>query len=169
MVGMFDRLTNAINKFLWIMSVICLLGVVLFCFLQVFTRFVTKSPILGAEEMARLFFVWMVYCGSGLCTSKGTHAAITIFQDMLSKQAQLVYHGILQILVLIFTCIVLKYGWVFVQETKNQFFGSIRISIIYANSSILMCGFSIFINSLNNLVQDIATLIAPDRAKEKNP
>jgi len=126
--------------------------------LQVFTRFVIKTPLLGAEELARLFFSWMVYSAAGLCTAKGTHAAITIFIDKLPEKGRLLYDCILQLIVMTFTFIMLWYGWKFVMETLNQQFGSIRMSIAYANSSIVMCGFSIFINSLNRLLQGISTL-----------
>ena len=160
MAKMFNTLTQRINKILWIITVICLMGVVLFCFLQVFTRFVIKAPLLGAEELARLFFVWMVYSAAGLCTAQGTHAAVTIFVEKLPEKGRFLFNCILNIVVLFFTFIVMRYGRLFVMETFNQQFGSIRMSIAYANSSILMCGFSIFINSLNNLIQNITAFRA---------
>jgi TRAP-type C4-dicarboxylate transport system permease small subunit len=160
MIKAIDKLTGAVNKILLVVAIACLLGVVLFCFLQVFTRFVIKTPILGAEEMAQLCFAWMIFCGVGLCSAKRTHAAVTIFKDRLPQKIQIIHQLIVEILVLILVYIIVKYGWVLIQETKTQFFGSLRLSITFSTSSILMCGFSLFINAVNNIVQNIAAVVS---------
>ena len=53
--------------------------------LHVFFRYVLNDPILGAEEVALLFAVWMTFLGSAVATRDRAHISIDILVDRLPR------------------------------------------------------------------------------------
>lgn len=156
MISIFNKFTEYFNKAYMSLAILSAIGVVSFCFLQFFTRFVTKSPILGLEELSRLCFVWMVYFGVGICTARGTHASVTIFRDALPARAQIIHYIIIQLLGLFLAYVMFYYGIVLVSKTHIQNFGSLSMSVGFSTSCVIGGGLGIGINSINNILQGIS-------------
>lgn len=45
---------------------------------QVFSRFILRDPFVWAEEVARLFFIWLVFTGAAVALKHNKHFAVDI-------------------------------------------------------------------------------------------
>ena len=72
---------------------------------QVFTRFVTKSPLPWSEELARYMFLWLVWVGAAYATKERKHIKIDVLFNrlpQLGQRACLIFTTIVWILFTIF-------------------------------------------------------------------
>ena len=51
--------------------------------LQVFFRYVLRSPIRWTEEMAILFFIWFTFTGATLCARDDKHLRLKYFVEKM--------------------------------------------------------------------------------------
>ena len=58
------------------LAALCLGGLLVTLFLQVFTRFITRDPLSWTEEAARYLYVYVVFLGSSAAVTDRTHVAI---------------------------------------------------------------------------------------------
>ena len=76
--------------------------------LQVFFRYVLKSPIRWTEEIAVLFFIWFTFTGAALCTRDSKHLQLEYFVEKMPysvKRYFKILHKLLILLVLVFIII----------------------------------------------------------------
>lgn len=72
---------------------------------QVFTRFVTKTPLPWSEELARYMFLWLVWVGAAYATKERKHIRIDVLTNKLPQLGQkvcLILTTIIWILFVIF-------------------------------------------------------------------
>ena len=72
-------LIKVIESFLFIF----LAAIVMLVLVQIVSRYVTRLPFRGIEELARLLFVWACFLGAALCTLKDRHIKAEIFKNKL--------------------------------------------------------------------------------------
>jgi len=76
--------------------------------LQVFFRYVLKSPIRWTEEIAILFFIWLSFTGAILCLRDNKHMQLDYFVEKMPygvKRYFKILHKLLILLVLVFIII----------------------------------------------------------------
>ena len=85
---------------------------------QVFLRYVLKTTIPFAAELARYLMVWVVFLAAGLALKEDAHINIKILVDRLPQRARSYFNLAAQILLLIFLVLliiesiaVLPYQW----------------------------------------------------------
>ena len=66
------------------LAALCLGGLLVTLFLQVFTRFITRDPLSWTEEAARYLYVYVVFLGSSAAVTERTHVAIDFLVLKLS-------------------------------------------------------------------------------------
>ena len=71
------------------LAALCLGGLLVTLFLQVFTRFITRDPLSWTEEAARYLYVYVVFLGSSAAVSDRTHVAIDFLVLRLPRWARL--------------------------------------------------------------------------------
>jgi TRAP-type C4-dicarboxylate transport system permease small subunit len=71
------------------LAALCLAGLLVTLFLQVFTRFITRDPLSWTEEAARYLYVYVVFLGSSAAVSDRTHVAIDFLVLKLSRTGRL--------------------------------------------------------------------------------
>ena len=59
-----------------------------FIFLQLFSRFILKSPLIFTEEIARYSYVWITFIGMSLATKTGDHIKVDFFIKLLPSKRQ---------------------------------------------------------------------------------
>jgi TRAP-type C4-dicarboxylate transport system permease small subunit len=75
-------------------SALSLFVMALLTFLDVFARYVIKSPIKGTQEIVELLMVLVLYEGMAWGTYKKRHITINVLTNILSKRVQIVLAGI---------------------------------------------------------------------------
>lgn len=71
------------------LAALCLGGLLVTLFLQVFTRFITRDPLSWTEEAARYLYVYVVFLGSSAAVTERSHVAIDFFVLKLSRPLRL--------------------------------------------------------------------------------
>lgn len=62
-----------------------LVALYLILLVQVFFRYVMSSPLIWTEEVARFVFVWLVFIGAAVVTTRNEHIAVTFLSDRLPQ------------------------------------------------------------------------------------
>lgn len=101
-------------------AVIGLMMAVMFIlvFSNVVTRYCFGFSLATAEEIATFLMIWVTYTGAGLALREGRHAAIDIFQDMLSPRFQTLLRVLIAAILFAFFGVLLwtgmrfaRFGW----------------------------------------------------------
>jgi len=71
------------------LAALCLGGLLVTLFLQVFTRFITRDPLSWTEEAARYLYVYVVFLGSSAAVTERTHVAIDFLVLKLPRAGRL--------------------------------------------------------------------------------
>ena len=82
------------------LAALCLGGLLVTLFLQVFTRFITRDPLSWTEEAARYLYVYVVFLGSSAAVTERTHVAIDFLVLKLSPAGRLVVGLLVNVCVL---------------------------------------------------------------------
>lgn len=93
------------RRFSWLLDnffVLLFIWMIIISFLQVFFRYVLRSPLFASEEIARLFGVWLYFLGAALATKYKEHISIDILYIRLSPKMQKVFDLISDVFLLIF-------------------------------------------------------------------
>ncbi len=56
--------------------------------INVFTRYVLKTPFIASIELSRIFFVWACFLAAGITYYKKGHIVISFIYDKLSESAK---------------------------------------------------------------------------------
>jgi TRAP-type C4-dicarboxylate transport system permease small subunit len=84
--------------------------------LQIITRYVFRAPLLGSEEVARLFGVWLYFLGASVGILMREHIAIDFIYLAAPPGVQRVFRLVTDVLLLLF------HGVLFVEGTKYALF-----------------------------------------------
>lgn len=103
-----------IDKFTEILSSIILAIMTILVTWQVITRFVLKSPSTITEALSKYLFLWLVLITAAYVIGKREHMSIEFFVGRFSKKVQLILAMISEIVIMLFTSIVLTYGGGFI-------------------------------------------------------
>jgi TRAP-type transport system small permease protein len=103
-----------IDKFTEILSSIILATMTILVTWQVITRFVLKSPSTITEALAKYLFLWLVLITAAYVIGKREHMSIEFFVGRFSKKTQFILAIISEVVIMLFTAIVLTYGGGFI-------------------------------------------------------
>lgn len=80
---MLKKFNNHLFKSLyWLTAGFSMLFFIMVC-LNVFTRYVLRTPILASIELSRIFFVWACFLAAAITFYKGEHIVISFITDLL--------------------------------------------------------------------------------------
>ncbi len=97
-----------------------LVGMILIVFVTVVMRLAFNKGISWSEEVALVFMIWFTFIGLGIGVEQKLHIAITIFTDLLPSKAVKILQKIIDLTMLLFAIILLKYGIGLVQYTLSS-------------------------------------------------
>ena len=106
-MNQFRKYVNTVTEFLacGILAIMTLLVT-----WQVITRFVFKAPSTITEALAKYLFLWLVLITAAYVIGKREHMRLEFFVGKLSAKAQVVCNIISEIVICVFTAVVLTYG-----------------------------------------------------------
>jgi len=90
---------NRVAEWICYLLLTTLVGIIV---LQVFLRYVLRSPVSWSEEVALLLLVWFSMLAVAVAIYRHTHIAISIIWDRLSPAGQHTLNIIVELLVLVF-------------------------------------------------------------------
>lgn len=100
-------------------------------FLQIVTRYIFRAPLLGAEELARLFGVWLYFLGAACGLIAREHIAIDIVYSRVPARVQRLFRLVSDVLLFVFNAFLLVEGTKFAVFSYNFESSSLRFSMSF--------------------------------------
>jgi TRAP-type transport system small permease protein len=125
LIALADRLVQAV-------AVICMLALVTCVVLGVVSR-QTNAPLAWTDELAQMFLVWSAIAGWMIALRRRSHIRITMLIDRLPVRARAMAEIAIQLCVVTFGVLMLRYGFGLIERTWDVEAISLPISsaIIY--------------------------------------
>ena len=122
------------EKLIDLMSVLLLSGIFVLGIAQVFWRWVLKNPIVWSEELIQLMYVWVCYLGWAIAERKDAHIRITAVMNAIPPSAQKWLQAFCHVLHIVFSVLMVWYGYRLVGMGMARTALSIKISygVVYA-------------------------------------
>mgnify|MGYP001136298773 CR=1 FL=1 len=149
---LFNKICNAIIKLYTYAGVFLLVVIAIACMVQVFSRYLMSSAIVGTEEISRYCFVWLGFLGSAVCVQRWSNAHISILNDLLKGRLKSVHTVILNIAVIICATVLLAQGLKCVSITTRQLSSMLRIPMCYVYAAIPAGAFGMIVGALQRLL-----------------
>jgi TRAP-type C4-dicarboxylate transport system permease small subunit len=114
-------------------------------FLQVFNRFVLKTPLAWSEDLAMLLFQWVAFLGAAVGVKRMRHFGIELVVKKMSAKAR---HGIERLTPILIGSVALSMiteGMKLIQFNRNRIYSSMDLSYIWAYLAIPVSGLLIII------------------------
>lgn len=134
---------------------------ILFCalvaivFTQVIARYVFNSPFAWAEEVARSFFMWVVFVGIGLLVRSKHHISVNFIESLLPQKWVKISAILIQSFIFMFSIILIYYGLTTTISMVNQTTPILNISRSYTYIAIPIGGLLALVYSVLNIVDEI--------------
>jgi len=118
---------KVLDKMVNIFTALSLFLITVVVVVEVFCRYVLGQPIMGTEAVSRLGFIWLTFIGGAAVTRDHEHIRLTFFIDKLSKKARLILEQVLDIIIIIFSVIIIKTAFSFMNIQKGIMTSSIGL------------------------------------------
>ncbi|HLR68266.1 MAG TPA: TRAP transporter small permease [Virgibacillus sp.] len=120
-----QAIRSFITVFLSLMTIIMLV--------QIIGRFVFNSGIVWTDEISRYLMVWLVFLGAAVATRDWSHISVSVLEEN-SKTMKKILPPIQKIFMLIYTVVVIKFGYDILDIVANQASpnAGISMAIVYS-------------------------------------
>jgi TRAP-type C4-dicarboxylate transport system permease small subunit len=113
--------------------------------LQVFNRFVLKTPLAWSEDLAMLLFQWVVFLGAALGVKRLRHFGIELvvrkFPERMRHWVELATPAVMAVVALV----MIVQGWTLVGFNRNRTFPTMDLTYTWAFLPIPLAGVLILI------------------------
>jgi TRAP-type C4-dicarboxylate transport system permease small subunit len=99
--------------------------------MQVFFRYVLKSPLTWIEELSRMLLIWTIFSGSVVAQNNFVHPRIEFFINLLPVFYVKKINILIDIVLLVFCGIMVFYGLQLTLFMKNLFTPTLGVSLMY--------------------------------------
>jgi TRAP-type transport system small permease protein len=153
LIALADRLVQAV-------AVICMLALVACVVLGVVSRQI-NAPLAWTDELAQMFLVWSALAGWMIALRRRSHIRITMLIDRLPARARVVAEIAIQLCVVAFGVLMLRYGFGLIERTWDVEAISLPISsaIIYVPLPAL--ALALILQGLAQLIEAARGRVAP--------
>jgi len=123
----------------WIAAVM-VVALAVIVFLQVFNRFILKTPLAWSEDLAMLLFQWVAFLGAAIGVKRIRHFGIELVVKQLPKKIQRKIEMVVPILMGILALTMITEGIRLIGFNKNRIYSSMDLSYIWAYLPIPVSG-----------------------------
>lgn len=116
----YQKVKYVTEKAIDVLAVVLLTGIFVLGLAQVIWRWIIKDPIVWSEELIQMTYVWICYLGWAIAERKDAHIRITAVHNMLPKQAQKYLQIFCHLLCILFSCLMIWYGFSLVQTGMKR-------------------------------------------------
>ena len=113
--------------------------------LQVFNRFVLKTPLAWSEDLAMLLFQWVVFLGAALGVKRVRHFGIELvvrkFPERVRHRVELLTPAVMAIVALV----MIVQGWILLTFNRTRTFPTMDLTYTWAFLPIPLAGVLILI------------------------
>lgn len=157
---MLMKIKLAFDKFLELVLSVLMIAMAIIVLWQVFTRFVLHDSSTWSEEAARFLMVWVAFLGGAVGIKYGVHIGLDLFYRWIkSDRIRLVIELFSHIACIVFACIWIVQGYLFVLEGFLQRSPALLIPMGVVYAVIPFSGIVVIINSIDLIVRRIAVRV----------
>jgi len=114
-------------------------------FIQVFNRFVLKTPLAWSEDLAMLLFQWMVFLGAALGVKRTRHFGIELVVKVLPAQVRHALELLVPLIIGIVAIIMVIQGITLLSFNTTRMYATMDLSYTWAYLPIPVSGVLILI------------------------
>lgn len=134
---------NSLKKVEYWLLIALMVAFTIIAFLQVVFRLVVRSPLAWSEEATRYLFIWSMFLGSAVVMANSGHFNIDFVVKLFPPKIEKVFNYFAYLCIAVFSYILVKYGFVLVNQTKTQMTPALKLNmswvyLIIPASGILM-------------------------------
>ncbi len=136
----------------WV-SAVLVVALTVVVFIQVFNRFVLKTPLAWSEDMAMLLFQWVAFLGAAVGVKRMRHFGIELVVKALPERIR---HGVELLVPLIMAIVALAMiteGWKLLALNRMRIYSTMSLSYTWAFLPIPLSGALILLYLLQHEVR----------------
>jgi TRAP-type C4-dicarboxylate transport system permease small subunit len=156
---LFDRLERWLGPVLAALLAFITIGV----FIQVVLRYVFAMSFLWGEELSLFAFVWCIFLGTAVCSSRHTHFSFDMFSEILRGRAAGVQRLIVDLCVLAVTVAIVVTGWQFSKLSLARLSPALGITLFVPTIIIPASGVLMSLVCLMDIVRDCRQIATGER------
>jgi TRAP-type transport system small permease protein len=167
MERLFDRLERWLGPVLAALLAFITIGV----FIQVVLRYVFAMSFLWGEELSLFAFIWCIFLGTAICSSRHSHFSFDMFYALRGRTAG-VQRLIVDLCVLTVTVVIVVTGWRFSTLSLARLSPALGITLFVPTIVIPVSGVLMTLVCIMDIVRDcyqIATGERPGAASSTEP
>ena len=149
-LGAANRVVVSIEK---VILIVLMAGMVVFGFLQVFSRFILRAPIGWSEELLTYSFVWASFVGAGLAIYTDAHFSVDLMTRHFSPRLLKAVYLLIWILVCLFSLFLLWMGVRLAIANTIQRMNILPVSMFWAYLAVPVSGSCMFLHALEKTVE----------------
>ncbi len=140
-------------------SLISVLLVVMFIcgLLQVYSRFVLKSPISWSEELLTYLFSWVCFIGTSFAIATRSHFSVDLLVSKLSLKIRRHAEILVYIVVFVFSLFLIIYGIEAANINKIQRMNILPLSLFWGYIVLPISGFFIAIHTCYQIFETLCS------------
>ena len=135
--------------------IVLIVGMMIFGFLQVFSRFILQAPIGWSEELLTYSFSWASFIGASMAIYTKSHFSVDLVMKLLSEQTIRIIRILTWTLILVFSLFIVIMGIRLTIANSIQMMNILPISMLWAYLAMPVCGVFIFLHSVEKLAETI--------------
>ena len=151
-VDKYSRFVTAVNIIYKWAAVALLAAISVALFLQIITRYVFNSSLLGSEEFALYAFIWMSMLGGSLAVGNSSHSVVSILNDALPEKGKEIHNFVVDLIILAFAMLLIIKGIEMAIVSAGQITPAIHLPKPAVYASLVVSGVGIVLNSIRNLL-----------------
>lgn len=134
--------------------------------IQVFFRFVLQSPLRWTEELARYLMIWLVLMASAIAMRNHSHLQVDVLTSALPKGPKRTLTGIVDILTIVFLCIMTWNGFKVVETTLAQTSPAMQVPMAAIYAAFPVGGVLMILEQVLNFFKMLTGKDNPDEPRE---
>ncbi|MDH4619850.1 TRAP transporter small permease [Brevibacillus sp. AY1] len=141
-------LVDRINK--WVFNGIAVIFglAALLTLVQVFARYLLKSPFVWSEELVRYAMIWIVFLGTAVALRKGHLIAVEVVQHLVPKAIKKMMEVVTVLINMVLLFLLIKYGFGIMTNLGGQSTGAMDIPVSWTYAAIPVGSLLALLNSL---------------------
>lgn len=158
------KLNEWIYRFCGVVSATLLLGIVVFTFAQVLSRYIFHYSLKWSSELIIYLLTWMVYLGCAMGYKQDTIVGLSIVIDRLGVRAQALFRIVTHGLLLFFFVVSVQTNAEVVAFAARKYSTIMKLNLAFVSGSWSVAGCIMSLCALEKLADNVRVLIRKGEA-----
>ena len=125
---------------------------ILLCLCQVIFRYLLRFPLFWAEEIMRLFFVWVIYIGISLCFYEKSHIVVSFVYERFPSKVKAGLQIFIYVLNILFLLLMVLLGFKIIWFVGGQILPATGVPVYLLYLSYPVAGLMALIFIVGSLI-----------------